>query len=67
MTPHKPSQADEAHISTAEYRREQNAALGRMAKLNEARRAETKIQPPKSKRKSKAVRHIKTKGFARWS
>ena len=66
-TENKPSQADAAHIAAAEYRREQNAALERVAKLKAARLAQAKTEPPKPKRKSKAVRHTKTKNFSRWS
>jgi hypothetical protein len=66
-TENKPSRADAAHIAAAEYRREQNAGLERMARLKAARLAQARTEPPKPKRKSKTVRHIKTKNFGRWS
>ena len=67
MTAHKPSQADEAHIATAEHRREQRAAQDRMGKLREARLAQAKAELPKSKPKRKSAAHRKTAGFSRWS
>jgi hypothetical protein len=68
MTEHKPSQADAAHIAAAEYRREQKAAIERMAKLKAARLAEAaNAEAPKPKGKLKAVRHSKTRDFGRWS
>jgi DNA polymerase II small subunit/DNA polymerase delta subunit B len=42
MTTPKPSQADQAHIATVEYWREQKAGNKRMAKLREARLAQDK-------------------------
>jgi len=66
MTTPKPSQADQAHIATAEYWREQNAGNKRMAKLREARLAQEKAGTPKPKRKSVGA-HRKTHGFDRWS
>ena len=54
MTEHKPSQADDAHIVTAAYRREQKADLDRMAKLKALRlKQEGKAATPKPKRKQK--------------
>ena len=54
MAEHKPSQADDAHIVTAAYRREQNAGLERMAKLKALRLAqEGKAATPKPRRKQK--------------
>jgi hypothetical protein len=67
MTAHKPSQADQALIAFAEYQREQNAGLARMAKLKAARLAQAKIEAPKPKRKVRAAVHRKTHGFGRWS
>jgi hypothetical protein len=68
MTAHKPSRADEAHIVTAEYRRKQKAAMERMAQLKSLRLAqEVKTETPKPKRKGRAIRHTKTRGFGRWS
>jgi len=68
MTAHKPSRADEAHIVTAEYRRKQNAGIERIAQLKLLRLAqESKAGTPKPKRKARATRHTKTRGFGRWS
>ena len=70
MTTPKPSQADQAHIATAEYWREQNAGNKRMAKLREARLAQEEAAPkpkPKAKRKVSVGAHRKTHGFGRWS
>jgi hypothetical protein len=72
MTTPKPSQADQAHIATAEYWREQNAGNKRMAKLREARLAQEKAGTPKPKRKKPKRKvsvgaHRKTHGFDRWS
>jgi glucan-binding YG repeat protein len=67
MTTPKPSQADQAHIATAEYWREQNAGNKRMAKLREARLAQEKAGTPKPKRKASKGAHRKTHGFDRWS
>ena len=67
MTTLKPSQADQAHIATAEYWREQNAGNKRMAKLREARLAQEKAGTPKPKRKVSVGAHRKTHGFDRWS
>jgi hypothetical protein len=67
MTEHKPSQADAAHIAAAEYRRAQNAALERKEQLKAARLAQSGNQVPISKGKRRAVRHVKTRGFGRWS
>jgi hypothetical protein len=69
MTTPKPSQADQAHIATAEYWREQNAGNKRMAKLREARLAQDKAgtRKPKPKRKVSGGAHRKTHGFDRWS
>ena len=53
MAAHKPSQADEAHIATAEYWREQRAASERIVKLREARLALTKADAAKPKRKKR--------------
>ena len=64
--PPKPSQADAAHIAAAEYRRGQNAAVERIAKLKALRLAQAGAAPPKPKRKSSA-RHSKTRDFGRWS
>jgi hypothetical protein len=67
MTAHKPSEADQAHIATAEYWREQRAALDRIAKLKAARLALEKAAPQKPKRKTRPPAHRKTEGFGRWS
>ena len=67
MAEHKPSQADAAHIAAAEYRRAQNAALERKEQLKAARLAHARNEAPKSKGKRRAVRHVKTRGFGRWS
>jgi hypothetical protein len=67
MTTPKPSQADQAHIATAEYLREQNAGNKRMAKLREARLAQEKAGTAKPKRKVSVGPHRKTHGFGRWS
>jgi hypothetical protein len=73
MTTPKPSQADQAHIATAEYWREQKAGNKRMAKLREARLTQEKAGTPKPKPKPKPKRkvsvgaHRKTHGFGRWS
>jgi hypothetical protein len=67
MTTHNPSRADEAHIATAEYWREQNASNERTAKLREARLAQEKAGTPKPKRKVSVGPHRKTHGFDRWS
>jgi hypothetical protein len=68
MTTHKPSRADEAHIVTAEYRRKQSAGIERIAQLMMLRLAqEVKAETPKPKRKTRAIRHSKTRGFGRWS
>jgi hypothetical protein len=46
----EPSQADQAHIATAGYWREQQAAINRIAKLKALRLAQgSKTQPPKPK------------------
>jgi hypothetical protein len=66
MTTPKPSQADQAHIATAEYWREQNAGNKRTAKLREARLAQEKAGT-KPKRKVSVGAHRKTHGFDRWS
>ena len=68
MTAHKPSRADEAHIATVEYRRKQRAGMERIAQLKILRLAqEVKAETPKPKRKGRAIRHTKTRGFGRWS
>ena len=67
MAAYKPSQADEAHIATAEYWREQRAASERIAKLREARLALTKAEVAKPKRKMGPAARRKTSGFDRWS
>ena len=68
MTTPKASRADEAHIVTAEYRREQRAGLERMAQLKTLRLAQqAKTETPKPKRKVRAIRHTKTHGFGRWA
>ena len=68
MTAHKPSRADEAHIVAAEYRRKQSAGIERIAHLMMLRLAqEEKAETPKPKRKARAIRHSKTRGFGRWS
>jgi hypothetical protein len=68
-TPKPPSQADQAHIATAEYWREQNAGNKRMAKLKEARLAQENsgTPKPKPKRKASVGAHRKTRDFDRWS
>jgi len=66
-TAHKPLIADEARIAAAEYRREQRAAIDRIAKLKQARLAQAKAAPQKPKRKKRAPAHRKTEGFGRWS
>jgi hypothetical protein len=51
---HKTSQADAAHIATAGYWRDQQAAIDRIAKLKAARLAQgAKAEPPKPKPKPK--------------
>lgn len=70
MTAHKTSRADEAHIVTAEYRRKQSAGMERMAQLKMLRLAQevkAETPKPKPKRKTRAIRHSKTRGFGRWS
>jgi hypothetical protein len=68
MTDHKTSQADEAHIATAEYRREQSAGLDRMAQLKVLRLAQApKAKARRPKHKARATRDSKTRGFGRWS
>jgi len=68
MTAHKPSQADEAHIITAEYVRRQRAAVDRMAELKALRLAEEdRVTAAKPKRKRRTGAHRKTSGFKRWS
>ncbi len=68
MTTHKPSRADEAHIVTAEYRRELRAGMERMAELKKLRLAQqARTGTPKPKRKGRAIRHTKTRGFGRWA
>jgi hypothetical protein len=48
----KTSQADAAHIATAGYWRDQQAAIDRIAKLKAARLAQgAKAEPPKAKPK----------------
>jgi hypothetical protein len=52
---HKTSQADEAHIATAGYWRDQQVAIDRIAKLKAARLAQgDKAKPPKPKPKKKS-------------
>ena len=67
MSEHKPSQADAAHIAAAEYRRAQTAALERKEELKAARLAQAGNEAPKSKRRRRTVRHVKTRGFGRWA
>jgi hypothetical protein len=53
----QPSQADQAHIATAGYWREQQAAIDRIAKLKAARLAQDggNVKPAKPKAKPEAV------------
>jgi hypothetical protein len=68
MTADKPSQADEAHIITAEYARRQRAAVDRMAELKALRlEQEARLKAPKPKRQRRTGAHRKTSGFKRWS
>jgi len=67
MSEHKPSQAYAAHIPAAAYRRAQTAALERKEELKAARLAKARNEAPKSKGKRRVVRHVKTRGFGRWS
>ena len=69
----KPSQADQAHIATAGYWREQQAAIDRIAKLKAARLAQDggNAQPskPKAKPKKSAPNRLdrpKTSRSRRW-
>jgi hypothetical protein len=65
---HKPSQADEAHIATAGYWREQNEGVNRMAELKALRLAqEARAKPPKPRARPRRAGHRKTHGFGRWS
>jgi hypothetical protein len=66
-TVYKPLIADEARMAAAEYWREQRAAVGRIAKLKQARLAQAKSAPQKPKRKKRVPAHRKTEGFGRWS
>src|SRR4051812_42659697 len=63
MTAHKPSQADQGHIDTAAYWREQNASSKRTAKLRAARLAKEKAEPPKPKRKVSTAAIARPKGL----
>ena len=55
-TDHKPSQADAAHIATAEYWRGKREGIDRIAKLKALRLAqEAKDKSPKPKSKRKKV------------
>jgi hypothetical protein len=68
MTADKPSQADEAHIITAEYARRQRAAVDRMAELKALRLGqEARVQAAKPKPRRRMGAHRKTSGFKRWS
>jgi hypothetical protein len=66
--PRKPSQADEAHIATAEYGRKQQAAIDRIGKLKALRLAREATQPAKSKPKQKTptVNSSKAPAYRRW-
>lgn len=67
---HQTSQADAAHIATAGYWRDQQAAIDRIAKLKAARLAQgDKAKPPKPKAKKKApagLDRTKTTRSRRW-
>jgi hypothetical protein len=67
---HKTSQADAAHIATAGYWRDQQAAVDRIAKLKAARLAQgDQAKPPKPKPKKKAphvVDRPKSSRSRRW-
>jgi hypothetical protein len=64
------SQADAAHIATAGYWRDQQAAIDRIAKLKAARLAQgDKAEPPKPKAKKKTLRVLdrpKSSRSRRW-
>lgn len=51
----KPSQADQAHIATAAYWREQNAGIDRMAKLKSLRLAREATSVPRKSPRKKTV------------
>ncbi len=67
---HQTSQADAAHIATAGYWRDQQAAIDRIAKLKAARLAQgDKAERPKPKPKKKVPRALdrpKTSRSRRW-
>ena len=67
---HQTSQADAAHIATAGYWRDQQAAIDRIAKLKAARLAQgadAKPRKPKAKKKAPAgVDRPKTTRSRRW-
>jgi hypothetical protein len=67
---HQTSQADAAHIATAGYWRDQQAAVDRIAKLKAARLAQgDKAERPKPKPKKKAPHALdrpKTSRSRRW-
>jgi hypothetical protein len=68
MIAHKPSDADEAHIATAGYWREQRSAIERIGQLKELRLAQANAKSPtKPKRKTRVQGQRKTSGFNRWS
>ena len=57
--PPETSQADAAHIATAGYWRDQQAAIDRIAKLKAARLAQgPKAEPPKAKPKPKKTPRV---------
>lgn len=69
----QPSQADQAHIATAGYWREQQAAIDRIAKLKAARLAQEGGNVPPSKPKAKPQKTVpnrldrpKTSRSRRW-
>jgi hypothetical protein len=66
----QPSQADQAHIATAGYWREQQAAIDRIAKLKALRLAQAdNAQPSKPKPKKKVPNRLdrpKTSRSRRW-
>jgi hypothetical protein len=65
--PRKPSQADEAHIATAEYGRKQQAAIERIGKLKASRLAQEAKQPAKPKpKKTLTFDRPRTSAYRRW-
>jgi hypothetical protein len=61
----KPSQADEAHIATAEYWRDQQVAIDRIAKLKALRLAQG-AKPKRKKKTPSLFDRPKTSRSRRW-